>query len=168
MKYIVDVGGEEIAVEINGGDVRVDGTPVSASLEAITGSPMHLLRVGSRAERVGVWRQAERGSYRVALAGWQLPVMALDERTRTIRDLAVAAQSARGPAPLVAPMPGMVVRIGVTVGEVVAAGHGVLVVEAMKMENELRATATGRVVAIRAAAGQAVEKGAVLVEFEAV
>lgn len=168
MKYIVEVAGEEIAVEINGAEVRVDGAPVEAALDTIPGSAMRLLRVGGRTERVGVWGQGERGHFRVALGGWQLPVVALDERTRTIQSLTAASQAARGPAPLVAPMPGLVVRIAVEVGQIVAAGQGVLVVEAMKMENELRAVAAGRVVAVRTAAGVAVEKGAVLVEFEAV
>jgi pyruvate carboxylase subunit B len=84
---------------------------------------------------------------------------------RTIRDLTAASAVASGPAPLVAPMPGLVVRVNVVVGDLVVAGQGLVVVEAMKMENELRAAAPGVVVALRAVAGTAVEKGAVLVEL---
>jgi biotin carboxyl carrier protein len=63
-------------------------------------------------------------------------------------------------------MPGLVVRVDVVAGQAVAAGAGVVVLEAMKMQNELRAAVPGKVVSVRVQPGQAVEKGQVLVEFE--
>jgi pyruvate carboxylase subunit B len=62
-------------------------------------------------------------------------------------------------------MPGLVVRVAATAGQAVAAGQGLIVLEAMKMENELRAPAAGRVTSVRVSEGQAVEKGQVLIEF---
>jgi pyruvate carboxylase subunit B len=62
-------------------------------------------------------------------------------------------------------MPGLVLRIPVSVGDPVAVGQGVLVLEAMKMENEIKATAPGVVTAIPVQAGQAVEKGQVLLQL---
>ena len=59
-------------------------------------------------------------------------------------------------------MPGLVLRIPVSVGEAVAAGQGVLVLEAMKMENEIKAAAPGVIVGILVQPGQAVEKGQIL------
>jgi biotin carboxyl carrier protein len=67
---------------------------------------------------------------------------------------------------LKAPMPGKVVLVEVEVGQVVASGDGLIVLEAMKMENEFRATAPGTVVEIRVEAGQAVNLGDVLVVIE--
>jgi biotin carboxyl carrier protein len=64
-------------------------------------------------------------------------------------------------------MPGLVLRIQVQQGQAVVAGQPIVALEAMKMENELRATAPGVVQTIAVVAGQAVEKGAVLVEFAA-
>ena len=61
----------------------------------------------------------------------------------------------------------MIVRINVAVGDIVQAGQGVVVMEAMKMENELRAPAAGTVKSIAATIGKAVEKGAILVELDA-
>jgi pyruvate carboxylase subunit B len=98
--------------------------------------------------------------------GYRMEVEALDERTRAIRELTARHGAASGPAPLVAPMPGLVVRVNVSVGDVVQPGQGLVVMEAMKMENELRASAAGTVTAVRVVAGSAVEKGAVLVEVE--
>jgi pyruvate carboxylase subunit B len=102
----------------------------------------------------------------LSLDGWRLDVEALDERTRAIRDLSAKSAGPVGPAPIIAPMPGLIVRVAVRVGERVAAGQGVVVMEAMKMENELRAASGAVVRAIHAVPGNAVEKGTTLVEFE--
>jgi pyruvate carboxylase subunit B len=62
-------------------------------------------------------------------------------------------------------MPGLVVRVLVAPGQLAEPGQGLVVLEAMKMENELRATARGMVTAVAVVPGQAVEKGTVLLEF---
>jgi pyruvate carboxylase subunit B len=62
-------------------------------------------------------------------------------------------------------MPGLVLRVAVAVGETISAGQGVLVLEAMKMENELKASAPGVVTGILVQAGAAVEKGQPLVQM---
>jgi pyruvate carboxylase subunit B len=98
--------------------------------------------------------------------GYRFEAEALDERARAIRDITAATAKPTGPAPVVAPMPGLVVRVNVSVGDVIAAGHGAIVMEAMKMENELRATAGGKVRAVNVEVGTPVEKGFVLVELE--
>jgi biotin carboxyl carrier protein len=110
-------------------------------------------------------RGGARGAYGISIDGRRFAVEALDERTRAIRDLSAASAAAAGPAPLVAPMPGLIVRVNVAPGEEVQAGQGLVVMEAMKMENELRASSAGTVVAVRVTPGTAVEKGAVLVEL---
>ena len=63
-------------------------------------------------------------------------------------------------------MPGLVVRVQVEAGQAVAAGAGLVVLEAMKMENELQGQRGRTVRAVRVRSGEAVEKGQVLVEFE--
>jgi len=67
-----------------------------------------------------------------------------------------------GPVKLTAPMPGKIVKVLVAEGETVEAGRGVLVMEAMKMENELKASRAGTVTDIKVKEGQAVEMGALL------
>jgi len=79
--------------------------------------------------------------------------------------MAGASAENAGPAPLVAPMPGLVVRINVEAGDPIRAGQPLVVMEAMKMENELRSTSDGVVRAIRVRPGEAVEKGTVLIEL---
>jgi len=164
MKYIVDVNGERVIVDVDGAHAEVDGGRVAASLAAVEGTPVRLLRIGEQVHRLVARRGASRGRWTLDLDGQRVDAEALDERMRAIRDLTAAA-AASGPAPLMAPMPGLVVRVSVGVGDTVSAGQGLVVVEAMKMENELRASVAGVVTAVLAVPGQAVDKGALLVEL---
>ena len=166
MKYIVTVNGEQIEVTLDGGGVQVDGSAVDAHLAEVPGTPIRLVTIGDAQHRVVLRRGSQRGQYTIWLGGFRYEVEALDERTRTIRDLSAAASGPVGPAPLKAPMPGLIVRVTVEPGDRVQAGQGIVVMEAMKMENELRAQAAGTVKAVHARAGSAVEKGALLVELE--
>ena len=166
MKYVVDVNGERSTVSLDAGQATLGDSAVSARLDASDGSPARIVRIGDGVHRIVVRRGDRRGRYTLWIDGFRHEIDALDERTRTIQDLAAAAAGPRGPAPLVAPMPGLVVRVNVTAGQPVTAGTGLIVMEAMKMENELRASANGIVKAVHAAPGQAVEKGALLVELE--
>ena len=167
MKYIVDVNGERMTVELDGTHAVVDGERLEVGLTTVDGTPVRLVRIGEQVHRVVARRGATRGSWLLDVDGARVETEALDERMRVIRDLTAATATASGPAPLVAPMPGLIVRVNVSAGDVVSAGQGLVVVEAMKMENELRATTAGVVVSVRATPGTAVEKGAVLVELGA-
>ena len=90
----------------------------------------------------------------------------VDDRTKAIREMAGSGAPAAGPAPIVAPMPGMVVKVEVAEGDPVRAGQGIVIVEAMKMENELRASGAGRVTRVHVDRGDAVSKDQILVEIE--
>ncbi|MFL5575104.1 MAG: biotin/lipoyl-containing protein [Gemmatimonadaceae bacterium] len=166
MKYVVQVGEERVAVELDAGGVHVEGEAVRAHLADVEGTPVRLVTIGDEVHRVVVRRHRERGRYTLWLDGYRYEVEALDERTRAIRDLSASTAAATGPAPLVAPMPGLVVRVNVQPGDEVQAGQALVVMEAMKMENELRAPAAGRVRATPVSPGTAVEKGTLLVELE--
>ncbi len=166
MKYHVRIGEEDHEVVLDGAGIQIDGTPVAASVSPFDGTPVRSVWIGAEVHRVVVRRGAQRGSYTLWLDGFRFEVEALDERARAIRELSKTSSAPTGPAPLVAPMPGLVVRVTVKPGDDVRAGQGLVVMEAMKMENELRAVAAGRVKAVPAQPGMAVEKGALLVELE--
>ena len=120
MKYIVDVNGERVIVDVDGAHAEVDGVRVAASLAAVEGTPVRLLRIGEQVHRLVARRGASRGRWTLDLDGQRVDAEALDERMRAIRDLTAAA-AASGPAPLMAPMPGLVVRVSVGVGDTVSA-----------------------------------------------
>jgi len=167
MKYVVELNGERKKVALGADGAAYDGAePVHGELVEIEGSPVVILTLGSEVHQVVIQRRGGRGRYTLWIDGHRFDTEALDERTRQIRDVTAASAGPAGPAPIVAPMPGLVVRVSVTVGDRVEAGQGVVVMEAMKMENELRATAAGVVKSVEVAAGTAVEKGTLLVALE--
>ena len=166
MKYVVRVNGEDHEVELDGETVVENGASVAAQAIALEGTPIRVVTIGDAVHRVVVRRGAGRGQYTLWLGGHRFDVEALDERARAIRALAGAVSAATGPAPLVAPMPGLIVRVNVQAGDSVQAGQGLVVMEAMKMENELRAQSAGVVARVHVAPGTAVEKGALLLDLE--
>ena len=167
MKYIVELNGERHEVTLNGETVSYAEEPaIAAELSDIEGSPVRMVRIGNEVFRVVAEKREGRGRYFLWVDGYRFDVEALDERRRALRDLSSANAAPTGPAPIVAPMPGLIVRVNVAVGDAVEAGQGVVVMEAMKMENELRATAAGRVRSVVVGAGTAVEKGTLLVALE--
>jgi pyruvate carboxylase subunit B len=165
VKYIVSLAGREIEVEVDGDLVTVEGSIHTASLRAIPGTSTRQLLIEGHPTALTM-RSAGRGQWSLQVGGDRWDVEVVDERTRHIRSLTAGAERRRGPVILRAPMPGLVVRVLVEPGQEVGAGAGLVVLEAMKMENELKAPAAATIGAIRAQAGQAVEKGQVLVEFQ--
>ena len=166
MKYQVTIGAQEVDVLLHGGVATVDGVSTEVRLSEVEGTPVRMVTIGDEVHRVVARKGATRGKFTLWIDGFRFEAEALDERTRAIRALSGAVAGPTGPAPLIAPMPGMIIRVAVQVGDVVQPGQSLVVMEAMKMENELRAIAAGTVKAVLAQAGTAVEKGAVLLELE--
>ncbi len=166
MKYFVSAGGREIEVEVDGEQVVAAGRRVTASLTTIPGSPVRQLLLDGRSVALPI-EPAGSGRWAVTLHGERRELEVVDARTRHIRSLTGDDRKPGGPANLVAPMPGLVVRVQVQPGDEVPAGAPLVVLEAMKMENQLKSAGPGRVAAVRVQPGQAVEKGQVLLEFAA-
>jgi pyruvate carboxylase subunit B len=170
VKYHVRIGSRTVVVEVNGGRVVVDGTSQEAHLAAVPGTPLYHLLLSGESWTVAAQPLeglGESGGPRWVLGavGERVEVEAVDDRTRQIQ--ALTGRRSGGPASGVvrAPMPGLVVRVEVAAGQRVPAGAALVVVEAMKMENELRAARPGVVAKVHVEAGTAVEKGAPLVTF---
>jgi biotin carboxyl carrier protein len=166
MLYHVSVGGRTFQVEIGSDGVRIDEESVHADLVAVPGTPVRSLRLDGASYRV-VAHHPSRGSWSLHVRGRRVDAEVVDERTRAIREMTGATAASAGPRPVSAPMPGLVVKVEVAVGDLVRPGQGIVIVEAMKMENELKAQAEGVVRAVHVSAGDTVEKGRVLVDFEA-
>ncbi|MEQ1857298.1 MAG: biotin/lipoyl-containing protein [Longimicrobiales bacterium] len=165
VRYFVTIGDTTLSVDLDAEGMRIDGRAVDATLAGSDATPVRGLQVGAETFRLVADRGA-RGRWKLHLRGRALEVEVLDERTKAIRDVTGAGAGAMGPRPLVAPMPGMVLKVEVAEGDVVQAGQGMVIVEAMKMENELRATGPGRVTRVHVRRGEAVEKDQVLVDLE--
>jgi biotin carboxyl carrier protein len=166
------VGGRERLVRVSGGGgtyaVLVDETRYDVDA-ARTGDSWSLL-VGHRSYDV-VCGHERSGVMTVLVNGRAVPVdlslpTALRARPRHSRAGSDDPGVQRGPLSVVAPMPGRIVKVQVRPGDVVEARQGLIVIEAMKMENELRAARPGTVKEVRVAEGDLVEARMVVVVIE--
>ena len=165
MKYFVSLRGRTFEVEVEGSHVTVDGERVETHLAAVPGTPLqHLLLAGSSwTVAAQLLEGAATERWALGAVGERFEVEVQDERSRQIQALTGRRSAAPGGGVVKAPMPGLVVRVEVAAGQRVEAGAALVVVEAMKMENEIRALRGGVVEAVHVAAGEAVAKGAALV-----
>jgi|SRR5688572_946236 len=149
------LNGRILSVDVTASGGRWSLLIVPSSPEASAG-----LRRATSYE-VAVERRSN-GERIVYVNGLAVPVSIVDPRERLVRRRGgVSAET--GPRSIVSPMPGRIVKVLVREGEVVAAHQGLVVVEAMKMENELRAPRAGQVSAVKVIEGMSVEAQAVLV-----
>ena len=118
------------------------------------------------ARRVNTANEGDGHTYEVQIVGQRFEVYVEDEREKT---LAGAAKSphATGEAMVRAPMPGLVLGIPLEVGAAVARGQPVVVLEAMKMENDLSSPIAGTIKEVRVSKGQTVNQGDILVVIHA-
>ena len=148
----------EVEHDGNGWRVTLDGVPVSADAAAIAPHTLSLL-LDEHSHEIHITPQ-EDGTLKLLTAGQEFTAEVIDPRAwRGRRHGGVEAE---GRQQIVAPMPGKVVRLLVKPGDCVEVGKGLLVVEAMKMQNEIRSPKSGTVERILAAEGQNVNAGDVL------
>lgn len=171
MKYHVRFGARTVEVEVDGGRVSVDGVPFEAHVVSVPGTPLHHLLLAGESWTIAAQPLAgvgEGGGARWALGavGERIEVEVVDDRTRQLQSLTGRRAGGPGGGVVRAPMPGLVVRVEVSEGDRVSAGAGLVVVEAMKMENELRAARPGVVVKVHVQPGAIVERGASLVTLD--
>jgi biotin carboxyl carrier protein len=168
VKYLVEMDGNEIELIAVGDGVELRGAALDCSLHHGDQQGSAKLTVGKHVYRIhydasGTTQQP--GVAVIWVNGERFPVRVLDERARRMAALAAATTPVRKGGDLLAPMPGMIVKVHVVVGQDVAEGDGLVVIEAMKMENELRARFSGIVKRVHVEQGKAVEKGTLLVEI---
>jgi acetyl/propionyl-CoA carboxylase alpha subunit len=164
VRYHVTVGDLTFEVEINAEGVWIDGDRIEACAPEPVNLDLYSFLVDGASHTVLAGRVGP-GGWDLQLRGRRYRVDVVDERTKAMRDMSPAGSTVSGPAAVRAPMPGLVVKVEVEEGELVEAGGGLLVVEAMKMENSLTAPVGGRVGAIHVVAGQTLEKDELLMDM---
>ena len=163
MKYFVSIGAQTHEVEVEGNRVTVDRVGLETDLAPVSGTPLYHLLLAGASWTVAAEPLEGAGRWALGVVGERVEVAVQDERARGMEAGTATGGRVSGGGTVRAPMPGLVVRIEVAEGQEVDAGTGLVVVEAMKMENELRAPRPGKVQTVHVAVGQAVEKGASLV-----
>jgi biotin carboxyl carrier protein len=164
MLFDATVDGRTIRVEVRGADghyvVSLDGRALEVDHQE-TGPHFVSLLIGGRSWEAGLEKRPD--GYNVVLAE---DVLSVELRGASQGMAAAPRKAASGPARITAPMPGRLVRVLVQAGQQVQAGDGLVVMEAMKMENELRSPRAGRVAELAVREGQAVDTAALLVVVE--
>jgi biotin carboxyl carrier protein len=165
MIYDVTVDGKphRLELERSGESWRctIDGQPLAADA-VVTGRDVLSLLVEGKVYEVKRERTSHDLHIWVGSARYDVEV----RDPRSLRSRKAAGEAAAGPRKLLSPMPGKVVRILAPAGTAVAAGQGVLVVEAMKMQNEIKSPKQGTVQKIAVAEGATVNAGEVLAIVE--
>src|SRR6266705_1242789 len=166
MKFEVQLAGQagkstrivELERDAEGWRVALDGRPVAADAVEVAPNTLSILLVGQSYE-ICVAPSVD-GKLRLQTGGLEFTAEVIDPRSWSGRRH--GSVEAEGRQQITAPMPGKVVRLLVKTGDAVEAGQGLLVVEAMKMQNEIRSPKSGTVERVVVAEGQAVNAREVL------
>jgi biotin carboxyl carrier protein len=157
MKYISTVNGTEYTIEIiDERHIIVNGRKIMVDFNSVSGQPVYSLLVDGKSFEGFVYPGDE--AWEVLLMGRQYPVTVEDEREKRLRAAAGGSVSEAGKFYLKSPMPGMVVTIPVEEGQEIEQGQVLLILESMKMQNELKAPRSGTVGRIRVIPGESVEQ----------
>jgi len=163
--YDITINGQRHRLEVepsqNQWRCKLDGNEVQADAVLVRRDVLSILIAGKAYE---VKRERSPEGIHIWVAGQRYAAEVSDPRSLRSRRAASGAES--GPRRLLAPMPGKVVRLLVAEKSEVEAGQGILVVEAMKMQNELKSPKKGTVQRIMAAVGASVNAGEVLAIVE--
>lgn len=157
MKYITTVEDKQFLVEIiDEKHVSVDGKVYEVDFESVSGQPVFSLIVDGRSHE-GYVAQGD-DHWQVLLRGRLYPITVEDEREKRLRSAAGGGVAETGEFHLRAPMPGLVVTILVEEGQQVQKGQVLLILESMKMQNELKSPRDGTVGRVRVKSGETVEQ----------
>ena len=168
MKYFATVNDQVYEIDIDHhGRVTVDGIELSADMRLVGGTNLYSLLVDNASYEVVLDPEGERHtSYRVMTRGLQYEVRVQDERSRRLALVDRSLRPPDGELLIKAPIPGLVVKAPVQPGQEVAEGDTLIILEAMKMENELRAPRAGVVHDVKVLPGAQVQLGQTLLTLK--
>ena len=163
-RYVVSLEGKEFNVDMSSdGVISVGGHEGTINLQHVGGDTYSVLIGNVSAQIIA---RSEGSNYQVLLKNNQVDVRVETERDRLLMQYATSAGDAHHRYEIHAPMPALVIRVEVSVGDEVKGGQGLVVLEAMKMENEIKSHQAGKVKEIYVVKGKAVEKGELLMLLE--
>jgi len=157
MKYIATIGDKEYTIEIlDEKHVSFEGKALDVDFESVGNHPVYSLIVDGRSYEAYVYPTED--EWEVLRLGRRYTVRVEDERERRLRAAAGSAVSEAGEFHLKSPMPGMVVSIPVEEGQEIGKGDVMLILESMKMQNELKAPRAGTISRVLVKPGDSVEQ----------
>ncbi|MFH2102645.1 MAG: biotin/lipoyl-containing protein [Chloroflexota bacterium] len=157
MKYSATVNDQEFTIEIvDDHRVRINDEIHEIDFISISGEPVYSLLVDGKSYEAVVYPEDD--GLQVQMVGRQYQVQVEDEREKRLRAAGGGSVGESSDYNLKAPMPGLVVSIAVTDGQLVEKNQVLLILESMKMQNELKSPRAGTVTRVRVKAGDSVEQ----------
>lgn len=165
MKYVTTIDDREYIIEIlDEHHVVVDGVTYEVDFESVSGQPVHSLLVNEKSYEAYVYPSDE--GWQVLLHGTLYQLHVEDERERRLRASLGGGPAEHGEFHLKSPMPGMIVAVPVEEGQEVKKGDVLVVLESMKMQNELKSPRVGTISRVRVRPGDNVEQRETLLSIE--
>jgi biotin carboxyl carrier protein len=162
MKYIATIGERQIEVElISDQQLIVNGEQVQVDFQSVANQPIFSLLLDGKSYEASIFPSD--AGYQVLFLGQLFNVIVEDERQRRLRQTSGGPTVTGGEIQLRAPMPGMIVDVPVEEGQQVAAGDNLVILESMKMQNELKSPREGVVSRVRVKAGDNVDQNQVMI-----
>jgi biotin carboxyl carrier protein len=164
-KYITSIKGKEYTIEIlESGKVSLNGQVYEVDFESISGQPVYSLLLDGGSFQADVY-PGDEDTLQVLMRGVLYEATVEDEREKRLSKAAGAAAQT-GEFVLRAPMPGLVVKVAVAEGEAVKTAQVLVILESMKMQNELKSPRDGKVLRVQVKAGDSVEQRQILLSVE--
>ena len=163
MKYIVTIEGVSYEIEIGPHKrVTLNGQPIQVDLQTVDGQQWSLLTNNKSFEAL----VEQNGALTQVLMGGNLYSAHVADERQQLLDTVVGFAPEEGPIAIKAPMPGVIIDVPVQPGQAVGDGDVVIILESMKMENELRAPRAGTVLTVKVSPGESVEQRQVMIVLE--
>lgn len=157
MKYITNIDGKEFTVEIlDEKHIRINDKILDVDFESVSGQPVYSLIIGGKSYEAYVSPDDER--WQVLLRGRLYQAEVEDEREKRLHAAGGGGATESGEFHLKAPMPGLVVAVLVEENQVIKKGQVLLILESMKMQNELKAARDGTISRIKVKPSESVEQ----------
>ncbi|MGH2581839.1 MAG: acetyl-CoA carboxylase biotin carboxyl carrier protein subunit [Anaerolineales bacterium] len=167
MKYITTIGDQQFEVEILGtNEVTLNGKPLNVDFLSVSGQPVYSLLVNGGSYQAHVFPGEDEGTLQVLLRGALYVATVEDEREKRLKAAGGTGATQTGEFTLRAPMPGLVVKVPVNEGDDVKKGDVLVILESMKMQNELKSPRDGRVNRVLVKTGDSVEQRQSMVSVE--
>jgi biotin carboxyl carrier protein len=161
MKYVTTIGDTEFTIEIiDKGHLSLNGKTMDVDFESISGQPVYSLVIDGKSYEAYVY--AGEDEWQVLLLGQQYPARVEDEREKRLKSAGGGPPQESGEFQLKAPMPGLVIAVSVQEDQQVEKGQVLVILESMKMQNELKSPRAGKVERVKVKVGESVEQRQIL------
>lgn len=162
--YQAELVGRKHSIQKNDDQWHLNGLPFDGDLIALGNNQYHLIRNGKSILLEVL--QAEKHQFQIRVNGKVIDISLKDKTTLMLEQMGLGQKAKAKVNDLKAPMPGLIVEVAVSAGQLVKKGEVLLVLEAMKMENAIKADHDVTIDQIKVQKGQKVEKGTVLISFQ--